>query len=97
MRFKALTEGRNTYLQELFTKCNNNEYSFRSNNSKLALLKPKTNFLKRSFSQRTAQEWNELLNSINENVDEIYLAAYRGEYNFRYFHNYCILHVFSIV
>ena len=84
-------------MQDSSKPYNNNEYSFRSNNYKLALLKPKINFLKRSFSYRTAQEWNELPNSINENVDEIYLAAYSGEYNFCYFHNYRIMYVYSIV
>ena len=36
------------------------------------ILKPNTNFLKRSFSYRTAQGWNKLPNSITENVDESY-------------------------
>ena len=50
MSFKALTDRLPTYLQELFIKCNNDNYYLRSNNSKLALPKPKTNLLKRSFS-----------------------------------------------
>ena len=58
MSFKALTDRLPIYLQKLFIKCNNNNYHLRSNNSKLALPKPKTNFLKRSFSYRTAQVWN---------------------------------------
>ena len=55
MSFKALTDRLPTYLQELFVKCNNDNYYLRSNNSKLALPKPKTNFLKRSFSYRVAR------------------------------------------
>ena len=43
MSFKALTDRLPTYLQELFIKCNNDNYYLRSNNSKLALPKPKTN------------------------------------------------------
>ena len=63
MSFKALTDRLPTYLQELFIKCNNDNYYLRSNNSKLALPNPKTNFLKRSFSYRAAQGWNKLPNS----------------------------------
>ena len=77
MSFKALTDRLPTYLQELFIKCNNNNYYLRSNNSRLALPKPKTNFLKRSFSYRAAQGWNELPNSITENFDELSLSAFK--------------------
>ena len=77
MSFKALTDRLPTYLQELFSKCNNDNYYLRSNNSKLALPKPKTNFLKRSFSYRAAQGWNELPNSITENFDELSLSAFK--------------------
>ena len=49
MTFKALTGQGLDYLQQLFTECNNDNYSLRStcNNTKLALPKPRTNFLKR--------------------------------------------------
>ena len=77
MSFKAVTDRLPTYLQELFSKCNNDNYYLRSNNSKLALPKPKTNFLKRSFSYRAAQGWNELPNSITENFDELSLSAFK--------------------
>ena len=59
MPFKALTDRLPIYLQELFIKCNNDNYYLRNNNSKLALPKPKTNFFKRSFSYRAAQGWNQ--------------------------------------
>lgn len=82
MSFKALTGRLPFYLQELFTKCNNNNYCLMSNNSKLALPKPKTNFLKRSFSYRTAQGWNELSSNVTENIHNIYLCPYlSGESN----------------
>ncbi len=45
MTFKALTGQGPDYLQQLFTECNNDNYSLRSNNTKLALPKPRTNFL----------------------------------------------------
>ena len=77
MSFKALTDRLPIYLQELFIKCNNDNYYLRSNNSKLALPKPKTNFLKRSFSYRAAQGWNELPNSITDNFDELSLSAFK--------------------
>ena len=79
MSFKALTDRLPTYFQELFIKCNNDNYYHRSNNSKLALPKPKTNFLKRSFSYRAAQGWNELQNSITENFDELSLSAFKRQ------------------
>ena len=72
MSFKALTDRLPTYLQELFIKCNNDNYHLRSNNSKLALQK-----LKRSFWYRAAQGWNELPNSITENFDELSLSAFK--------------------
>ena len=77
MSFKALTDRLPIYLQELFIKCNNDNYYLGSNNSKLALPKPKTNFLKRSFSYRAAQGWNELPNSITDNFDELSLSAFK--------------------
>jgi hypothetical protein len=36
------------YLVELFTRCQNNNYNLRSNQTKLAFPKPKTHFLKRA-------------------------------------------------
>ena len=35
------------------------------------------NFLKRSFSYRAAQAWNEFSNSITEDTDEISLYAFK--------------------
>ena len=77
MSLKALTDRLPAYLQELFSKCNNNKYCLRSNNSKLALPKQKTNVFKRSFSHKAAQEWNEHSNSITEKIDEIPLATFK--------------------
>ena len=47
--FKALTGRSSNNITELFSKCDNENYNFRSNNTKLSLTKPNTNFLKRSF------------------------------------------------
>ena len=59
MTFKALTNSLPDYVQNFFQKSENSKYSLRSNNVKLSLPKPKTNFLKRSFSYRAAKGWNE--------------------------------------
>ena len=50
-------------------------YSLRGNDVKLSLLKPKTNFLKRSFSKRAAQRWNELLHDITTNIEDSQLPG----------------------
>ena len=57
MTFKALTNRLPDYVRNLFKKCENCNYSLRSNNIKLSLPKPKAIFLKRSFSYRAAQGW----------------------------------------
>ena len=46
---KALTGIAVDYSEQLFIECNNDNYNLRSNNTKLTLPKPGTNFLKRSF------------------------------------------------
>jgi hypothetical protein len=58
------------YLTIMFRKCDNSNYSLRSNNLKLSLPKPKTDFLKRSFSYRRAVAWNSLPSEILGVVDE---------------------------
>ena len=77
MPFKAPADRLPIYLQELFTKCNNDDYCLRSSYSKLALPKPNTYFLKRSLSYRAEQGWNQLSNSITEHIDEISLSAFK--------------------
>ena len=77
MTFKVLTRQGPDYLQQLFTECNNDNYSLRSNNTKLALPKPRTNFLKRSFSYRAANSWNELSNDITEDFCELSVNAFK--------------------
>ena len=71
--FKALTKRLPKYMFELFNKCNNTNYNLRSNNTKLSLPKPKTNFLKRSFPYRATKSWNELPNEITENYQTLTL------------------------
>ena len=75
MTFKALTKRLPNYLTDLFTKCENDNYNLRSNNTKLSQLKPKTNFLKRSFSYRAAKAWNELPNEITDNFENLSILS----------------------
>ena len=77
MTFKALTGLGPDYLEQLFNECNNDIYSLRSNNTKLALPKPRTNFLKRSFSYRAAKSWNELPNEITGDFRELSVSAFK--------------------
>jgi hypothetical protein len=54
------------YISQLFHTCENSDYDLRSNNLKLPQRKPKTNFLKNSFSYRGAAAWNNIpINSLN--------------------------------
>ncbi len=54
----------------MFRKYDNSNYSLRSNNLKLSLPKPKTNFLKRSFSCCGAVAWNSLPSELIQMADE---------------------------
>ena len=58
--FKALTGNSPAYLTKLFIRCSNETYSLRSNYNELSLAKPRTNFLKKSFSYRATKSWNNL-------------------------------------
>ena len=77
MTFKALTNRLPDYVQNFFTKCENSNYSLRSNNVKLSLPKPRTNFLKRSFSYRAAQGWNELSDEVTNNIQDLSLPDFK--------------------
>ena len=77
MTFKALSGLGPYYLEQLFDECNNDIYSLRSNNTKLALPKPRTNFLKRSFSYRATKSWNELSNEITDDFREHSVSAFK--------------------
>ena len=77
MTFKALTNRLPDYVQNFFKTSENCNYSLRSNNIKLSLPKPKTNFLKRSFSYRAAQGWNELSDEITKNIQDLSLTDFK--------------------
>ena len=73
----ALTNRLPDYVQNFFKTSENCNYSLRSNNIKLSLPKPKTNFLKRSFSYRAAQGWNELSDEITKNIQDLSLTHFK--------------------
>jgi hypothetical protein len=77
MTFKALARKAPDYVRELFTECKNDFYCLRSNDTKLALPKPRTNFLKRSFSYRAAKSWNELSIDITNDYRELSINAFK--------------------
>ena len=72
MTFKILTGRSPQYLEKLFSISQNDNYNLRSNQTKLKLPKPKTNFLKRSFLYRSAKYWNELQSGTTENYHTIF-------------------------
>ena len=70
MMFKVVKNIAPNYLTNMFRKCDNSNYSLRSNNLKLSLPKPKTDFPKRSFSYRGAVACNSLPSELIRMVDE---------------------------
>ena len=60
MTFKAIRCIAPEYVSNMFSHHQNNNYEMRSNMRKPVLGKPKTNFMKRSFSYRAACAWNNL-------------------------------------
>ena len=64
------------YLTEMFTMSQNDNYALRSNERKLHLSKPNTNFLKKSFSYRAAVSWNKLPNEILEEHEHLSLNQF---------------------
>ena len=69
--FKVLTGNLPAYLTKLFKRCSNETYlrsNLRSRFNDLSLAKPRTNFLKKSFSYRAAKTWNNLPLTITQNI-----------------------------
>ena len=68
--FKVLKGMALDYLKTPFHVCNNTSYPIRTNNLKIYLPKPKTNFLKKSFDHRGAASWNKLPSDLIREVLE---------------------------
>ena len=67
MMFKVFHKCSPAYLQDLFHMTSEvHSYNLRGTRFDLQLPKPKTNFLKRSFSYRGAKTWNDLSNDTRE-------------------------------
>ena len=87
--FKALTGNSPAYLTKLFIRCSNETYSLRSNYNELSLAKPRTDFLKKSFSYRAAKSWNNLPLTITQNIGNktvnvlktLLISHYRNTYS----------------
>ncbi len=70
MTFKAIEGLLPDNIVQLFHTCENSGYELRSNNLKLSQPKPKTNFLKNSFSYRGAACWNNIPTSLLNRLKE---------------------------
>ena len=73
--FKALRNMTPKYISDLFHTCQNDNHALRSNDRKLYSPKPKTNFLKKSFSYRGAQAWNTLPEEIVDDFENLSVPA----------------------
>ena len=67
MTFGAINGMLPEYIKQLFHTCENSDYVLRSSNLKLSQPKPKTNFLKNSFSYRGGAYWNNIPKKLVEN------------------------------
>ena len=77
MTFKALRNMTPKYISDLFHICQKDNYGLRSNDRKLSLPKPKTNFLKKSFSYRGAQAWNSLPEEIVDDFENLSVPTFK--------------------
>lgn len=57
--------------------CQNNNYSFRSNDQKLKLPKPKRDFLKQSFAYRGAVALNNLAKKITDGYENLSVSSFK--------------------
>jgi hypothetical protein len=77
MTFKALQGQLPELMTNIFKICLNDMYPLRSNNCKLYLEKPKTDFMKKSFSYRGAASWNNLPNDVTNNYNELSISNFK--------------------
>ena len=79
MTFKILTGRSPRYLEKLSSVSQNDNYNLRSNQTKLNLSKPKTNFIKRSFSYRAAMSWDELSSETIKNYTNLSVLSFKRQ------------------
>ena len=85
--FKALKGDLLEYILKKFKLKQNNQHHQRSNNCKLYLQKPKTDFMKKSFLYRGASTWNSLPSEVAKNYANLsktnFKAAIANHFNNR--------------
>ena len=79
MTLKILTDRSPRYLEKLFSVSQNENYNFRSNQTKLKLPKTKTNFQLRSFSYRAAKSCNEIPSETNECYNNLSILSFKPQ------------------
>ena len=77
MTFKAIQDELPGYMSEMFTFNHNDMYQLRSNDCKLYLRKPNTDFMKKSFSYRGASAWNNLPNNVVNCYNELSIRSFK--------------------
>ena len=81
MKFKAIRGWAPKCITDHFTILKNNVYGLRSNDKKLYLPKPKTNFLKSTFIYRASYLWNSLPHNIINNFNTLSLNSFTNLIN----------------
>ena len=76
MTFKAIQDKLPGYMSGMFKFNHNDIYQLRSNDRKLYLGKPKTDFMKNSFSYRGAFAWNDLPNNVVNGYNELSISSF---------------------
>ena len=64
-------------MSEMFKFNHNDVYQLRSNDCKLHLGKPNTDFMKKSFSYRGASAWNDLPNNVVNGYNELSIRSFK--------------------
>ena len=86
MTFKSLTRQLPEYISDMFTITNNATYRLRSNDRKLHLDKPNTDFMKKSFAYRAAFEWNNFPCDVVSDYESLSTTRFKNLIN-NYFKN----------
>ena len=77
MTFNALRDMTSEYITQMFRASDNQNYQLRHKHRKLFLSKPKTDFLKRSFSYSGASSWNQIsMEKISAKTPEISINSF---------------------
>jgi hypothetical protein len=86
MMFKSLSRQLPEHISDMFTITNNATCRLRSNDRKLHLNKPNTDFMKKSFSYRAAFAWNNLPCDVVSDYESLSPTRFKNLIN-NYFKN----------